>query len=153
MKKAENEKGCLISYGIAVLLTVAFLGIFFMGTDGIAQINNVACQDYECTTAEAQYGEVDYYGEACVELCPNYPAYPNVLSGLLFGYWIECYLYPATGSKNLLGTANTTYGWGGCSVERRGRSITAKLTYIQEGEGYVDTLKCTPCNDCCVYNY
>jgi hypothetical protein len=53
----------------------------------------------------------------------------------------------------LLGTANTTYGWGGCSVERRGRSITAELTYIQEGKGKVDTLKCTPCNDCCVYNY
>jgi hypothetical protein len=144
MKKAD----CL-SYGIAVLLTVAFLGIFFMGTDGIAQINNVACQDYECTTAEAQYGEVDYYGEACVELCPNYPAYPNVLSGVISGDGIYCYLYPATGSKNLLGTANTAYGWAGCSVERRGRSLTGKLSYIQEDEGYVDIIKCLPCNGCC----
>jgi hypothetical protein len=144
MKKAD----CL-SYGIAVLLTVAFLCIFLMGADGIAVTSNIACQDYECTTTETQYGEVNNHAGACMELCPNYPAYPNVLSGLLFGYWIECYLYPATGSKNLLGTANTAYGWAGCSVERRGRSLTGKLSYIQEDEGYVDIIKCLPCNGCC----
>jgi hypothetical protein len=145
MKKAD----CL-SYGLAVLLTVVFFGIFFNGSDSSALLSNlVACQDYQCTTTEAKYGEVHSYAGACMELCPDYPAYPNVLSGLLFGYWIECYLYPTPGSKNLLGTANTTYGWGGCSVEKRGRSFTARLTYIQEGQGFVDTMKCVPCDNCC----
>ena len=145
MKKAENEKGCLISYGIAVLLTVAFLGIFFMGTDGIALTSNIACQDYECSVTGYQDGEVDFIDTDCLELCFDDGFEVDIYSPFFYGY-----LYPATGSKNLLGTCyDYTYSWTGCSVERRGRSITVKLSYIQEDDGYVVIHKCTPCDGCC----
>jgi hypothetical protein len=147
MKKAENEKGYLISYGIAVLLTVVFFGIFFTGNDGIALTSNMISQDYQCTYTAYQYGEVDEIGTNCVRLSPSYLSlsYPTYLDD----GWFNCILYPATGSKNLLGTASTAYGWAGCSVERRGRSLTVKLSYIKEDEGYVDIIKCLPCNGCC----
>jgi hypothetical protein len=132
------------------VISLILVGAFLIASSGEAFITD-ECQEYQCSTIEGQNGELYYYGEACVELCPDYPAYPNVLSGLLSGDWIECYLYPTPGSKNLLGTANTNYGWGGCSVELRGRSMTSKITYIQEGEGYVDTMKCVPCDNCCVF--
>jgi hypothetical protein len=137
MKKTD----CL-SYGIAVLLTVAFFGIFFMGADGIAQINNAVCQDYQCTGTAYEYGEVVDSGASCVEFCDyGFEVYATDYD--LFEAW----LYPATGSKNLLGTCDT-YSIG-CSVESRGRSIIANITYIEEGLGYVEILKCTPCDSCC----
>jgi hypothetical protein len=148
MKKAENEKGYLISYGIAVLLTVAFLCIFLMGSDGIAQINNIVCnnlQDYTCTGSEYLEGETFDSGTTCVKLCYDNGFEVNIFSSLeLYGF-----LYPATGSKNLLGTALTTMGWAGCSVEKRGRSIIVNLTFIQDDSGAVVILKCTPCDGCC----
>jgi hypothetical protein len=133
------------------VVSLLLVSIFLIDSSGEAFLTD-GCQEYQCSTIEGQHGEVYYYGEACVELCPDYPAYPNVLSGFLSGDWIDCYLYPATGLKYLLGTADTNYGWGGCSVEKRGRSMTAKITYIQEGEGYVDIIKCTPCDDCCEFH-
>jgi hypothetical protein len=145
MKKAENEKGYLISYGIAVLLTVAFLGIFFMGTDGIAQINNVACQDYECSVTGTQYGEAAFTSNDCVGLCYDDGFEVDIYSPFFYGY-----LYPVTGSKYLLGTAyDYKFGWTGCYVERNGRSIIVKVSYIEDDDGYVVIHKCTPCDGCC----
>jgi hypothetical protein len=149
MKKAENEKDYLIGYGIAVLLIAAFFCISLTGTDGIAQplVNIITLcedhQDYECTHTAYQYGEVYDLGPTCMELC-----YDDGFEVEAYGVWFSCYLYP-TNSKNLLGTADTNYEWAGCSVERRGRSLTASITYIQEGEGYVDIFRCKACNNCC----
>ena len=138
-----NEKGYLISYCIAVLLTVAVFGIFFMGTDGIAQINNMACQEYQCEGTGMLEGEVIGTEPTCVELCQD------DFDAILYGYWFGCYLYPAANQKHLMGTASTYIGWAGCSVERKGTSIIAHVSYIQDGYGYVELFKCTPCNNCC----
>jgi hypothetical protein len=147
MKKSENGKGYLISYGVAVLLTVAFLCIFLMGADGIAQINNIVCsnyQDYQCTGSAYENGETVENGTTCVKLC-----YDNEFEVNIAGEGVYGFLYPATGSKNLLGTAFTSMGWAGCSVDRRGRTIIVNFTLIQSGSGAVLTLKCTPCDGCC----
>jgi hypothetical protein len=149
MKKSKNEKGHLISYGIAVLLTVAFFGIFFMGADGIAQVDNIiiVCnnfQDYECNYIVYQYGQIDGGGSDCVELC--YDGFE------VFAYDSDFFaglLYPATGSKNLLGTAYTGVGWAGFSMDFRGRSMSYRFSFVGDGSGYTETGKCTPCDDCC----
>ncbi len=147
MKKTENEKGCWISYGISVLLTVAFFGIFFMGPDSIAQINNIInmvdCQDYECTVTETQYGVVTDIWDDCVVLCHN--SY-----WVLSGGWFDCYLYPShSNTKLMIGEGLSYYGDIGCSVSLRGRSMISVLSYISDGQGYVDDFRCVPCEGCC----
>jgi hypothetical protein len=143
MGKTGNEKSCLISYGIAILLTVAVFGVFFMGTEGIAQINNMACQQYQCDGIGTMEGEVIAAEPTCVELCQD------DFYSVLYGGWFDCYLYPATDPRHRLGTAYTYMGWAGCSMERKGVSIIANVSYIQDGFGYVELFKCTPCNNCC----
>jgi hypothetical protein len=140
MKKWNNITG-FKSY----LFTVS-LALFLLGT--LVMTNNVlaSCPDqiqYECTGIETQYGEVTEIYDTCVYSC----TYGFEVD--LYGDWFSCYLYPIN-SKNLLGTANTMDGWAGCSVEFRGKSITTKLTYIQEDEGYIDIIKCKPCDNCCI---
>ena len=144
MGKKGNEKGYLISYAIAVLLTVAVFGVFFMGTDGIAQINNMACQEYQCDGMGMVEGEVVDSGPTCVYFCQD------DFESILYSFWFGCYLYPATDQRHLMGTGDSMYGWAGCSVERKGGvSIIANLAYIQDDNGYTELLKCTPCNNCC----
>jgi len=121
------------------IVSLLLISIFLISN---AELASAQCQDYECTLFESAYGEFYDSSDTCVELCPGDPY-------MLYGVWFTGYLYPATDSKYLLGTAFTSSDWAGCSVEHRGRSITAKLSYIQHGYGYVDILRCTPCNDCC----
>ena len=126
-----------------LLISLLLVSIFIIGSSGEALAQ---CQDYQCTVTLFQDGEVEEVGSTQVELCPFYISYPTYLTG----YWFTCYLYPTTGSKHLLGTAATMADWAGCSVEFKGRSLTAQLTYIQEDLGYANTFKCTPCDGCFV---
>ena len=123
-----------------LLVSLLLVGIFLMCNANVALAQ---CWDFQCDGILTQYGMIDDIYETCVELCiDSDPFY-------LFGGWFTCYLYP-TDIKNLLGTAASEYDWAGCSVEGKGRNtIKVTLTYIQEDEGYIDELTCTPCNDCC----
>ena len=125
------------------LISLILVSILLIGSSGTALAQ---CQAYTCNVILFQYGEVDNLGPTQVELCPFYIDYPTYLNG----YWFTCYLYPTAGSKHLMGTAATTDGWAGCSVEFKGRSLTAQLTYIQDDDGYTDIFKCTPCDSCFV---
>jgi hypothetical protein len=129
---------------VSLILVSAFL----IGSSGVAWAPCMNYQQYQCTGTAYQYGEVDETYGTCVGLCLDYLSYADY--DYLWGEWFNCYLYPATDNKHLLGTADTMYEWAGCSVELRGRSLTAKLSYIEEDEGYIDVIKCTPCNDCCI---
>jgi len=130
--------------GFKSYLFTALLALFLLGP--LVMTNNVLADDcisYYCTYTDMQYGEVVKSGEDCVDLCTD-DFQVNLIS-----IGLACYLYPATGSKYLLGTAYTADGWGGCSVERRGRSITAKISLIQQDTGQVVILNCKPCDNCC----
>jgi hypothetical protein len=116
---------------------------FIIGNSGKAWAPCLDYRSYECTHTAYHYGEVYDLGPTCVGLC-----YDDGFEVDVYGGWFSCYLYPIN-SKNLLGTANTNYEWAGCSVEKRGRSLTARLSYIQEGDGYVDVFKCTSTNVGC----
>jgi len=112
-----------------------------------AELSAAQCenyQDYQCAGSATAYGEIVHIEDTCVELCldSQYPYY-------LDGYWFTGYLYPVTGSKSLLGTASSYFGWAGCSVEFHGRSMTTRLSYIDNDSGQVATLKCAPCDNCC----
>jgi hypothetical protein len=128
------------------VVLLILVSIFLIGNAGKALARCLDYQDYECTVTGYQYGEVDFTDTDCVELCydDGFEVYIN--TPFFYGY-----LYPATGSKNLLGTCyDYEYDWTGCSVESRGRSIIVKLSYIQEDDGYVVIYKCTPCDGCCI---
>lgn len=133
-----------------VFISLLLVSAFIIASSGVAWAPPPLCtnyQDYECTTIGMQYGEFMGSESTCVKLCTDYPS--DAPYDYLYGDWFTCYLYPATGSKYLLGTAYTAAGWGGCSVERRGRSITAKVTLIQQDTGQVVILNCKPCDNCC----
>ena len=128
---------------VSLLLVSAFL----ICSSGKALARCLDYQEYECSVTGYQDGEVDFIDTDCLELCfdDGFEVDINSSEG---GF--TCYLYPATGSKYLLGTADTIgSGWGGCSVERRGRSIKIKLTLIQQGIGQEVILNCKPCDGCC----
>jgi hypothetical protein len=131
----------------AFVISLLLVSIFLIGSAGVAWAPPPPCmdyQEYQCSVIGTQYGEVDFVDTDCVALC--YDGFEaDIYSPFFYGY-----LYPATGSKNLLGTAyDYSYGWTGCSVERNGRSITVKVSYIQEDDGYVVIHTCTPCDNCC----
>jgi len=128
------------SYLFTVLLILLFIGTLVMTNNAWAVPMN--CQDYQCTGTYSQYGVVISTYDTCVELCTGGDPYN------LYGLWFFGYLYPID-SKNFLGTASSVDGWAGCSVERKGRTITVQLTYMQQDNGYIDIIRCTPCNDCC----
>jgi len=121
------------------VVSLLLISIFLIGN---AEVALAQCQDYQCTGNEMQYRVVTEYFNTCVELCTDGDPY------MLYGLWFSGYLYPID-TKNFLGTANSAYGWTGCSVERKGSRIIAKLSYIQEDMGYTDIIRCTPCDDCC----
>ena len=125
------------------VVSLLLVSIFLIGNVEVALAQCIDYHSYECTYTAYQYGEIDEMGTTCVGLC-----YDDGFEVVGYGGWFSCYLYPID-SKNLLGTANTAYDWAGCSVEFRGRSITAKLSYIQEDEGYIDILRCKPTNVGC----
>jgi hypothetical protein len=135
------KKGFLIS----LLLVCAFL----IGNTGKALADFCSVyQEYECTYIDMQYGYVYGTGPDCIELCYDNGFEVNAYS--LMYDWFSGYLYPTPGSKNLLGTADIVdEGWAGCSVEKRGRSMIMRFTYIQYGGGYVTIERCKACNDCC----
>jgi hypothetical protein len=127
------------------VVSLLLVSIFLIGSSGKALARCLDYQEYECSVTGYQDGEVDFIDTDCLELCFDDGFEVDIYSPFFYGY-----LYPATGSKNLLGTCyDYTYSWTGCSVERRGRSITVKLSYIQEDDGYVVIHKCTPCDGCC----
>jgi len=130
--------------GFKSYLFTALLALFLLGP--LVMTNNVLADDcisYSCSGITTQHGEVIKIFDTCADLC----AHDFEIN--LYGIGFTCYLYPATGSKYLLGTAYTADGWGGCSVERRGRSITAKISLIQQDTGQVVILNCKPCDNCC----
>jgi hypothetical protein len=127
------------------VVSLLLVSIFLIGNAGVAVAQ---CNDYEqysCTGILTQYGEiVASDNDSCIFLCLD-----NFEIDLYYDYF-QCYLYPAPDSKHLLGTAyDPAFGWAGCSVDRRGRTITTKVTYIQDDDGYEGIVNCTPCNDCC----
>ena len=123
-----------------LIVSLLLVSIFLIGN---AEAALAQCQQYDCSGIGTQYGEVfDIYTD-CVELC-NFGDYYD-----LYGFWFTGYLYPLDG-KHLLGTADTMGGWAGCSVELQRRSMTFTFSFIQDGNGYVDTMKCTPCDGCCM---
>jgi hypothetical protein len=143
MNKCNNIAG-FKNYLFIASLVLFLLGTLVMTGNVFAECTN---EQYSCTYTTMIEGEVVKSGEGCVDyLCiDDFEVDINSSEG---GF--TCYLYPATGSKYLLGTADTIgSGWGGCSVERRGRSIKIKLTLIQQGIGQEVILNCKPCDGCC----
>src|SRR4030042_3070681 len=126
------------------LVSLLLLGVFLISSSGVALAQCMDWQEYQCSVIGTQYGEVDFIDTDCLALCFDDVFEVDIYSPFFYGY-----LYPATGSKNLLGTAyDYEFGWTGCSVERRGRSIISKVSYIPEDDGYVVIHKCTPCDGC-----
>jgi hypothetical protein len=127
-----------------IIVSLLLVGILLIYNSGVALADFCSVyQVYECTRTETQYGETTYTGTECVELC-----YDNGFEVNAEGNCFFCYLYPATGSKNLLGTATTCAGWAGCSVEFKGRSIIIKVTLIQSNNGSEEIYQCKPNNNC-----
>ena len=126
------------------LVCLLLVGIFLIGSSGKALAACMDYRSYECTHTETQYGKITYMGTECVGLC-----YDDGFEVDVYGNCFVCYLYPATDSKYLLGTANTCAGWSGCSVEFKGRSIIVKATNVQDDDGYEHLYKCTPTNVVC----
>jgi hypothetical protein len=131
-------------------VSLLLVSIFLIGN---AELASAGCctnyQDYYCTGITSEDGYIDDTWEDCAELCydDGFEVYINDFAG-----WDEYYgyLYPAPDNKHLLGTFyDYTYGWGGLSVEFKGRSMIVNFTWIQNDDGYVAKAKCTPCNDCC----
>ena len=142
MKKLSNITG-FKSYLFTVSLVLFFLGALVMTNNVLAACTNN--QQYSC------YGILTYDGEivaddddSCIYLCLD-----NFEVDLYYDYF-HCYLFP-TDSKHMLGTVyDPAFHWGGCSVERRGGTLITKVTYVENGEGYIGIVKCKPCNDCCL---
>ena len=125
----------------------AFLALLLISPFVITNSVLAACPDeqqYSCSFITLWEGEVVLMGESCASLCAD--DFQETLDSPDGGF--TCYLYPID-PKHLLGTAYTAVGWGGCSVERRGRSLTVAFSCIQQDAGQVVTLDCTPCSDCC----
>ena len=127
------------------LVGLILVSVLLLGSIGTALAQCMYYQDYVCSGVEKQDGYVSDIYTTCMGLCYN-----DMFEVGMYGEWFYAYLYPLDG-KNLLGTAASMYDWAGCSVElnARDRSATVILSYIQEDEGYTDTLKCTPCDSCC----
>jgi hypothetical protein len=125
-----------------LFVSLLLVSIFLIGNAEVALAQCDYYQDYTCTVTRMHNGEVDSIFPDVVQLC--YEGFDVYLYDL---FCFECYLYPIN-QKNLLGTADTLWGWAGCSVEFSGRSITAKVTYVEEDAGNVSILKCKPCDNC-----
>jgi hypothetical protein len=124
-------------------ISLLLVSIFLISNEGLATLSS-NCQDYACSTTGYHYGEVFFNDTDCVELCYN-DFEVDINSPFFSGR-----LYPVTGSKYLLGTTyDPTYLWSGCSVEKRGRSVIVKVSYIQDDDGNVIVHNCTPCDRCC----
>jgi len=130
---------------VLLLLVSAFL----IGSSGKALAGPVVCtnyQDYECNYTYYVEGKTNYIDTDCLKIC-----YDKNFEVDVYGDCFTCYLYPATGSKNLLGIGDTCGGMAGCSVEFKGRSIITKVTFVEYSQtpGLENISRCTPCNDCC----
>lgn len=124
---------------VVLLLLVS---IFLIGNAEFAAA--AACQDYQCRGTLTQDREFVETYDTCVELC-----YGNGFEVGIYGDCFAGYLYTIN-KISLLGIAGTCYGLAGCSVEGdRSTLITVKLSYIENDEGYVELLKCKPCDNCC----
>jgi hypothetical protein len=144
IKRSFNQLGVMKK---VIVVSLLLIGIFLIGSSGKAWATFICVnpEEYQCNFTQYVYGEVNFQGPFCANLCLNYPSSPDSL----YVESLACDLYPSTGSKYLLGTCNT-YSIG-CSVELNGRSLTARFTGIEDNEGYVGILKCKPCNDCCAH--
>ena len=127
-----------------ILVSLLLVSLFLIGNAEMALAQCMDYRSYECTHTEKQYGEITYMGTECVGLC-----YDDEFQVDVYGSCFECYLYPATDLKYLLGTADTCAGWSGCSVEFKGRSIIVNVTNVQDDNGYEHLYKCTPTNVGC----
>jgi hypothetical protein len=129
---------------ISLLLVSAFI----IGSSGVAWAPPPLCtnyQDYECNYTYYVEGKTNYIDTDCLKIC-----YDKNFEVDVYGDCFTCYLYPATGSKNLLGIGDTCGGMAGCSVEFKGRSIITKVTFVEYSPpGLENISRCTPCNDCC----
>jgi len=129
------------------VVSLLLVSIFLIGNAGVASAQCTNYQDYECNYTVYQYGQISAIGFDCIELCfdDGFEVYATDYD------WFEGWLYPATGSKNLLGAAYTGEGWAGFSMDFKGRSMTYRFSFIQGDAGYTETAKCKPCDDCCVF--
>ena len=133
-----------------LFISLLLVAVFLIGSAGVASAQCNFQQDYTCKVHVYKNGELSPatpYPD-CVRLCyEDFAVDIDDLGGEDF--W-GCTLYPALDYQNLLGLLDSEDGPGGCSVEFPSRrSITVKLTFIEEDEGYVDVYNCTPCNNCC----
>jgi hypothetical protein len=85
-----------------LLISLLLVSIFLIGNAEMALAQCHDYQYYECYAIDMEYGEVTSTGPACLYFCYDY-GFEIDVSGPCF----LCQLYPATGSKNLLGTADT----------------------------------------------
>jgi hypothetical protein len=127
------------------VISLLLVSAFIIGSSEMAAAQCQDYQDYECTYTVYQYGQTDYIDfDYCIRLCfdDGFEVYATDYD------WFDGWLYPATGSKNLLGTAHTGEGWAGFSMDFKGRSMTYRFSFIQGDAGYTETAKCTPSNNC-----
>ena len=132
-----------------LFLSLLLVAVFLIGSSGVAVGACIDYQDYTCKAHVYQNGEFEEPPfPDCVRLCyEDFAVDVNDEGGEDF--W-GCISYPALDYENLLGSFDSEFKSGGCSVEFSSRrSITVKLTFIEEDEGYVDVYNCTPCNNCC----
>ena len=131
------------------LVSLLLAGIFLIGSLGTALAQCMDYQDYYCDGLVFLGGIYNDTWDDCIELCYD-DGFEVGFNDYAGDNYIYGYLYPATDNKNLLGTFyDVEYYWGGASIESNGRSRILKLSYTQDGSGWVVTFNCTPCNGCC----
>jgi hypothetical protein len=131
-------------------VSLLLISAFIVGSSGVAWAppSCLDYQDYECSYTIYCDGETSGGGSSwCIRLCfdDGFEVYATDFN------FYEGWLYPATGKKNLLGTAHIydEYpGWAGYSVDFKGRALTYRFSYIQDGNGCVEVGKCKPSNNC-----
>jgi|SRR4030042_6316111 hypothetical protein len=99
-------------------------------------------REFTCTITETYGGEtLNIWEEGCANLCVvnDYATLNPSVGGF------SCQLIFLNG-KNLLGIG-TNATLGGCSVNFRGRSMTAD--FADPDIKHIYHLKCTPCDGCC----
>jgi hypothetical protein len=132
-----------------VLFTSLLLvSVFLIGSSGVALAQCSNYQDYTCSAYVYLHGENIEQFTSCVELC-----YDDGFGVGITGPSFTGYLYPIGPPQDqdyFLGTfSETTWGFGGCFLDRQRKRIHVEFSFIQDGGGVVDKFKCKECDDCC----
>jgi len=130
------------------VVSLLLVSVFLIGNAEMALAQCMGPDDYDeycCDGIVREDGEVQYTtSDVCMALCDDDPFLLEISSDYYGGH-----LYPATDTGHYLGTVDSYFGWGGCSVEfkRRGQ-VLVKLTWIQDDDGWVTAFNCKPGNCC-----